>query len=149
MAEEKRELFNKINSELQKALKEKDELRLSTFRMMKSKILYVNARGDLPDAEIIKILNKYAKELKESIEEFKKVGRTEEVVKNEKELAIVSSYLPKELSPEEIKNIVQQAIQELGATSIKEMGKVMKEVLGKHPGIDGKIVNQIVREILK
>jgi uncharacterized protein YqeY len=149
MAEEKKELFDKINSELQKALKEKDELRLSTFRMMKSKILYVNARGDLPDAEIIKILKKYAKELKESIEEFKKVGRAAEVEKHEKELAIVSLYLPKELSPEEIKNIVQQTIQELGATSIKEMGKVMKEVIGKHPGIDGKIVNQFVREFLK
>lgn len=149
MAEEKQELFNKINLELKKALKEKDELRLSALRMMKSKILYVNARGDLPDAEIIKILKKYAKELKESIEEFKKFGRAEEVEKHEKELAIVSEYLPKELSPEEIKKIVQESIQELGATSIKEMGKVMKEVLGKHPGIDGKIVNQFVREILK
>ncbi len=146
---EKRELFDKINTELQKALKEKNELRLSTLRMMKSKILYVNAKGDLPDAEIIKIIKKYSKELKESIEEFKKVGRTEEVERHEKELKIVSEYLPKELSPEEVKNIVQQTVQELGATSIKEMGKVMKEVLGKHPGIDGKVVNQFVREILK
>ena len=149
MSEDKKELFNKINLELKNALKEKNELRLSALRMMKSKVLYVNARGDLPDAEIIKILKKYAKELKESIEEFKKVGRSEEVEKHEKELAIVSEYLPKELSPEEIKNIVQQTIQELGTTSIKEMGNVMKEILGKHPGIDGKVVNQFVREFLK
>ncbi len=148
MAEEKRELFNNINKQLQKALKEKDELRLSTLRMVKSKILYVNAKGDLPDPEIIKIIKKYSKELKESIEEFKKVGRTEETERHEKELSIVSEYLPKELSGEEIKTMVQQTIQELGATSIKEMGKVMKEVISKHPGIDGKTVNQFVRELL-
>jgi len=150
MAEaEKRELFNKINNDLRKALKEKDELRLSVLRMMKSKILYVNARGDLPDAELIKILTKYSKEIKESIDEFKKVGRMAEVERSEKELVMVQEYLPKELSPEEIKNIVQQAIQELGASSIKELGSVMKAVLAKQPGIDGKLVNQFVREILK
>ena len=149
MAEEKRELFEKINSQLKDALKNKDELRLSTLRMMKSKVLYVNARGDLPDMEIIKILNKYAKELKESIAEFKKVGRTQEVERHEKELAIVQEFLPRELSPDEIKQLVEQAIRNTGAASVKEMGKVMKEVLGKHPGIDGKTVNQYVREFLK
>jgi uncharacterized protein YqeY len=147
--QEKRELFAKINSELKNAMKAKDELRLSTIRMMKSKILYVNARGDLPDTEIIKILTKYSKILKESIEEFKKVEKNEEVEKHEKEFKIVSEFLPKQLSPEEIKTIVQKTIQELGATSIKEMGKVMKEVLAKSPGVDGKAVNQYVREILK
>ena len=149
MAEEKRELFNKINKQLQKALKEKDELRLSTLRMMKSKILYVNAKGDLPDTEITKILKKYAKTLKEAVQEFKKVERAFEAEKHEKELSIVSEFLPRELSAEEIKNIVQQSIQEVGATSVKEMGKVMKEVISKHPGIDGKTVNQFVRELLK
>ena len=149
MEEEKRELFNKINQELKNALKNKNELRLSTLRMMKSKILYVNPKGDLPDMEILKILKKYAKTLKEAIEEFKKVERNEEVERHEKELAIVSEFLPKELSPEEIKTIVQQAIQAVRATSPKEMGKVMKEVLAKHPGIDGKTVNQFVRELLK
>lgn len=147
--QEKRELFEKINTELKNAMKAKDELRLSTLRMMKSKILYVNARGDLPDTEIVKILTKYSKTLKESIEEFKKVEKNEEAKKHEKELKIVSEFLPKQLSPEEIKAIVQKTVQEMGATSIKEMGKVMKEVLAKHPGVDGKIVNQCVREILK
>jgi len=149
MGEEKRELFNKINQELKNALKSKNELRLSTLRMMKSKVLYVNAKGDLPDAEITKILKKYSKELKESIEEFKKVERPAEVERHEKELAIVSEFLPKELSPEEIKKAVEQAVKDTGAASIKELGKVMKEVLAKHPGIDGKTVNQFVREILK
>jgi hypothetical protein len=149
MAEEKRELFNKINNDLKNAMKVRDELRLSVLRMMKSKVLYVNARGDLPDTEIIKILTKYGKDIKESIEEFKKVGRLVEVERSEKELKIVQEYLPKELSPDEIKSLVQQAVAETGATSIKEMGNVMKAVLAKSPGIDGKLVNQFVREILK
>ena len=149
MAEEKMELFGKINNELKTALKAKNELRLSTLRMMKSKILYVNARGDLPDAEIIKIITKYSKEVKESISEFKKVGRADDAAKAEKELVIVQEFLPKQLSADEIKAAVQKAVQDTGAASIKDMGKVMKEVLGKHPGIDGKIVSQLVRELLK
>ncbi|MFH1576773.1 MAG: GatB/YqeY domain-containing protein [Candidatus Margulisiibacteriota bacterium] len=149
MAEEKKELLNKINEELKNALKSKNELRLSVLRMMKSKILYVNARGDLPDAEITKILTKYGKEVKESIGEFNKVGRAEDAAKSEKELAIVQEFLPKQLSPDEIKSVVQQTVKEVGATSIKEMGNVMKAVLAKQPGIDGKIVSQLVRELLK
>ena len=72
-----------------------------------------------------------------------------ELPNTEKELVIVQEFLPKELSLEEIKAAVEQAIKDVGATSIKEMGKVMKEALGKHPGIDGKVVNQFVRELLK
>jgi len=149
MAEEKSGLFNKINADLTAAMKARDELRLSVIRMMKSKVLYVNARGDLPEADVIKIVTKYGKDIKESIEEFKKVGRTVEVAQAEKELAIVQSYLPKELTPDEIKVLVQQAVTETGAVSIKEMGNVMKAVLAKAPGVDGKIVSSLVRELLK
>lgn len=149
MAEEKRELFEKINNALKTALKEKNELRLSVLRMVKSKIIYVNARGDLPDAELIKIIKKYSKEIKESIEEFKKVGRLEDAAKHEQELAIVAEYLPQELSADEIKKIVEQTVKDSGAASMKDMGRVMKEVQGKHPGIDGKIASQFVRELLK
>jgi len=149
MNEEKKELFAKISANLQAAMKSKDELRLSVLRMIKSKIIYVNARGDMPDNEIIKIISKYAKELKESIEEFKKVGRNDIAEKTLEELKIVEEYLPKQLSEAEIKALVQAAATTLGATSIKEMGKVMQEVLKNNPGIDGKLVSQFVREILK
>ena len=142
-------LFKQINEELKKALKNRDALRLSTLRMVKSKILYVNARGDLPDTEITKIIKKYSKELKESISEFAKVGKTEEAATHEKELAIVAEFLPPELSAEETQKIVEAAITETGATSMKEMGQVMKAVLAKNPTIDGKIVSQLVREKLK
>lgn len=149
MAEEKKELFAKINADLQKAMKEKKELLLSTLRMVKSKILYVNARGDLADNEILKIIKKYGKELKESIEEFKKVGRNDDAGRVEKELEIVATYLPKEMAADEVKTIVQQTIQELGVSSVKDMGNVMKAVMAKAPGVDGKLVNQFAREILK
>lgn len=149
MSEEKRVLLDKINTDLHAAMKAKDELKLSVLRMMKSKVLYVNARGDLTDAEIIKIITKYGKDLKESIEEFKKVGRSEEVARSEQELALIQTYLPKELSADEIKALVQKTIAGLGVTSIKEMGRVMKEVTNGNPGIDGKLVSQFVREILK
>ncbi|MFH1387418.1 MAG: GatB/YqeY domain-containing protein [bacterium] len=148
MAEEKRELLNKINTDLQTAMKAKDELRLSVLRMMKSKVLNVNARGDLPDAEIMVILNKYGKSIKESIEEFKKIGRTSEISQAEAELKIVQEYLPKELSADEVKALVQQVIGEVGATTIKDMGNVMKAVKVKAPASDGKLVSQLVRELL-
>ena len=77
------EMFKKINEALSAAMKAKDTFRLEVIRMMKSKILNVNARGDLPDAEIIKILQKYAKSLKDAIEETKKVNRPEAVAKLE------------------------------------------------------------------
>lgn len=143
------ELFTKLNADLIAAMKAKDELRLSVIRMMKSRVLYVNARGDLPEAEVVKIVNKYGKDIKESIEEFKKVGRTVEVAQAEKELAIVQEYLPQELSAEEIKSLVQQAVTETGASTIKDMGNVMKAVKAKAPGADGRIVSQFVRELLK
>ncbi|OGC24369.1 hypothetical protein A2291_02460 [candidate division WOR-1 bacterium RIFOXYB2_FULL_42_35] len=149
MSEPKKELFAKINDQMKTALKAKDQVRLSVLRMVKSKILYVNARGDMADEEIIKIINKYGKDLKESITEFEKVGKGQEAAEHEKELAIVKEFLPQELSPEEIKNLVSQTIQEVGASSIKEMGNVMKAVLAKQPSIDGKVVSQLVREILK
>ena len=103
MADNKSALFEKINNDLKEAMKAKDELKLSVLRMMKSKVLNVNARGDLPEAEVVKIVSKYGKELKETIEEFTKLGRSVEVDKAKQELAIVQAYLPKELSPEEIK----------------------------------------------
>ncbi|MBI5399533.1 GatB/YqeY domain-containing protein [Candidatus Saganbacteria bacterium] len=149
MSEEKRELLNKINDDIKTAMKEKKELPLSVLRMMKSKILYVNARGDLSDPEIIKILTKYTKELKESMEEFKKVGRTIDADKVAAELIIAQSYLPKELSSEEIKKLVTETLNKLGLTSIKDMGRAMKEISALQPGIDGKLVSQFVRKVLK
>jgi uncharacterized protein YqeY len=142
-------LFPKINEDLKAAMKAKDTTRLETLRMMKSKILLVNARGDLPDAEIIKILLKYAKSLKQSIEEFKKVNRPDEAKTVEGEIKIIEEYLPKQLSEDEIREVVKKAIEEVGAESPKQMGLVMKKVMSDNAGIDGAAVRRIVSEILK
>jgi hypothetical protein len=116
--------------------------------MMKSKVLNVNARGDLPDAEIIKILQKYAKSLKDAIEETKKVNRPDAVKKLEGELKVVEGYLPKMLSEVEVRDVVAKAIAEVGATSVKDTGKVMKAVMGKGLNVDGSIVSKLVLEML-
>ncbi len=141
-------LFQQISSDIIQAMKQKDELKLSVLRMVKSKILNVNARGDLEDAEIIKIISKYAKSLEEAIAETRKVNRLDEVLVLESELAIVKTYLPKQLSEEEIKKAVADTIQKLGAASIKDMGKVMKEIGANYPGIDNSLVSKIVKEKL-
>ena len=143
------ELFKKLNEDLAAAMKAKDAVRLDVLRMMKSKVLLVNARGDLPDADILKILQKYSKSLKDAIEETKKVNRPEAVAKLEGELKIVEEYLPKMLSEAEARNMVQQIIAETGATTKKDTGKVMKAVMGKGLNIDGSLVSRIVSEILK
>lgn len=152
MSEEKRILLDKINEDLKAAMKSKSapggEERLSVLRMIKSKIIYVNARGDLSDAEIIKIIAKYKKELQETIAELTRLNKMAEVEQNKKELKIVEEYLPAEISADQIKEIVKQTIAETGAASMKDMGNVMKTIQAKYPGIDGKVVSQTVKESL-
>jgi len=142
------ELFNKINDAMQKAMKERDAFRLEVLRMMKSKVLLVNARGDLPDPEVVKIIQKYAKSLKDAIEETKKVNRPEAVKKLENELKIVEEYVPKMISQEETRQIVAKIISDIGASSFKDIGKVMKEIMARGLNVDGKIANKIAQEIL-
>jgi len=141
------ELFKKLNNDLAAAMKAKDTFRLDVIRMMKSKVLNINARGDLPDAEILKILQKYAKSLKDAIEETKKVNRPEAVTKLEGELKIVGEYLPKMLSEAEVRDIVAKAIAEVGATSPKDTGKVMKAVMGMGLSVDGSMVSKLVSQM--
>jgi len=142
------ELFKKLNNDLSSAMKAKDKFRLDVIRMMKSKVLNVNARGDLPDAEILKILQKYAKSLKDAIEETKKVNRPDAVKKLEGELKVVEEYLPKMLSEAEVRDVIAKVIAEVGAVSPKETGKVMKAVMGKGFNVDGSMVSKLVSQML-
>jgi len=118
------------------------------LRMIKAKILHVNARGDLPEKDIVKIIQNHAKSLQETIDICRQHSKFEEMTAAQKELGIVSEYLPKMLSEEETKSIVSEAISSLGITSQKEIGKIMKEVLGKRNDVDGAVVRRIVLEIL-
>src|SRR3989338_605691 len=140
-------MFNKINQDITKAMKSGDKVRLEVLRMMKSKILNVNARGDLPEKDIVKILQSYAKTLKETIDITEKLGRSAEALQAKNELLIVEEYLPKMLSEDETKKLVEATIAELGVSSPKDMGKVMKEIAGKRTDVDGNLVRKIVSEI--
>lgn len=141
-------MFQKINQDLQAAIKNKDVLRTSVLRMMKSKITYIAPKADIPESEMLKIINKYAKDLKEAAELAEKVGRPEAAVQLKNELKIVEEYLPKQLSDEEIQALVKSAIEKVGATSAKEMGKVIKEVISQNPTLDGqKVKNTVLAQL--
>jgi uncharacterized protein YqeY len=145
-------LIEKIESDLKTAIKKKDVVRLSVLRLVKAAIsnktieLKVNK---LEDSDVIALMRKDVKRHLDSIEQFKKGGRDDLVKKEEAELIILKSYLPKEASPEEIKEFVKKTIQETGASGKKDFGKVMKQAMEKFKGAaDGKTVSSIVNELL-
>lgn len=138
--------------ELKEAMKNKDELRKNTITMLRSAILQVekDSQKKLNDEEMILIIAKEVKKRKDSMVDYEKAGREDIVNDLKKEIEILSKYLPKQLTQEEIVTIVEEAIAESGAMSPKDMGKVMQLVRGKTVGkADGKLVSQIVKEKLE
>lgn len=143
-------IVEKLNEEIKNCMKTKQEERLSVVRMLKSKILLVNARGDVPDDEAVSIIKKYAKNLKETITVTKEQGRDQAAKEAESELLIVQEFLPAEMSEDELKVIIEKAVSELGDGLTKaDMGKVMKTVMSLCKGADGNIVKNIVSSLLK
>ncbi len=147
----------RILDDIKTAMKARDQLRLDTLRMVKSKIQEkeVELRGKkgrdhvLEEEDIQQVLTTAAKQRRDSIESFRAGGREELAVKEEKELAIIEEYLPQQLSDDALKALVQEAVEEAGATSPKDMGKVMKAVMPKVKGrADGKRINAVVRALL-
>ena len=144
-------LKERLKEDMKAALKAKDKVKLSTIRMIQSLIknAEIEKRGELTDEEIVQLLMKYAKQRKESIELYQKGGRQDLVEKEKAELAVVESYLPKQMSEEEVRALVEEAIRESGATSPKDLGKVMKLVMPKVKGrADGSLANRIAKELL-
>jgi uncharacterized protein YqeY len=144
-------LKEQLKEDMKAALKAKDKEKLSVIRMLQSLIknAEIDKRGELTDEEIISLLMKYAKQRRESIELYEKGGRQDLVEKERRELQIVESYLPKQMSEEEIRELVAKVIEEVGASSPKDIGKVMQAVMPKVKGrADGSTVNKIVRELL-
>ncbi|WP_456342447.1 GatB/YqeY domain-containing protein [Thermovibrio sp.] len=144
-------LKERLKEDMKAALKAKDKEKLSVIRMLQALIknAEIDKRGELTDEEIVSLLMKYAKQRRESIELYEKGGRQDLVEKEKRELQIVESYLPKQMSEEEIRELVKKVIEEVGATSPKDMGKVMQAVMPKVKGrADGSLVNKIVRELL-
>jgi uncharacterized protein YqeY len=145
-------LNEKIGAEITAAMKAKDVTRLSALRMLKAAIMNkgVEKGRDLEDAEVLQVVAGLVKQRRDSIEQFTKGGRTDLVEKETAEIAILEAYLPPAVTPEEIEAAVAAAIAETGATSAKDMGKVMKVVMPKLAGknADGKAVNEAVRRKL-
>ncbi|MFA5097686.1 MAG: GatB/YqeY domain-containing protein [Candidatus Margulisiibacteriota bacterium] len=139
-------LFVRINSDIAAAMKSGDKTRLETLRMMKSKVLLVNARGDLSDKEVVKILLTYAKSVKETVDIMTQHARQAEADQAKKELAIVEDYLPKMLSEEETGKLIKEAISSLGITSPKEIGRLMKEVVALRADVDAGLARKIFNE---
>lgn len=145
-------LNEKVAAEITAAMKAKDAGRLSALRMLKAAIMNkgVEKNRDLDDAEILQVIASLVKQRRDSIEQFQKAGRTDLVEKETSELKVLEDYLPPAASAEEIDAAVAAAIAEAGATSQKDMGKVMKAVMPKLAGknADGKAVNEAVRRKL-
>jgi uncharacterized protein YqeY len=142
----------KIQGQIADAMRSKDQLRLDALRMMKSavKLKEVEKMKALEENEVIAVLNTLVKQRKDSIEQFRKGGREELARKEEAEIKIIEEYLPAAASEEDIRQAVAQAIQETGAGSMKDMGKVMKAALARLAGksADGARVSQMVKEKL-
>lgn len=145
-------MIDKINADIKAAMLTGDKQTANTLRMLKNAI--ANARiakkGDLDEAEELRVVQKEAKQRKESIESFKAAGRDELAQAESEELAIIERYLPQQMSNEELEQIIEAAIKESGATSVAEMGQVMRLVQPQLAGrADGGEVAALVRTRLQ
>jgi hypothetical protein len=145
------ELKAQLNEDLKSALRSGDKLRTSVIRLLTALIKNreVEKRGPLTDAEAIQAVSASCKQRQEAIEQYRQGGRQDLVDKETAELAILQTYLPAALSPDELQTLVRDAIQDAQASSPREMGKVMALLMPKVTGrADGKVVSTLVREML-
>ena len=138
-------------NDMKEAMKAKEKDRLAVIRMVRGAIkqIEIDSKKELDDEAVIGVISKEVKMRKDSVEEFKKGGREDLVAKTEAEIAVLMPYLPQQLSEDEIRSLVQAAVEQVGASSPKDMGKVMGVLMPKVKGrADGKLVNTIVKEAL-
>jgi uncharacterized protein YqeY len=145
-------LNDQVSADIAAAMKARDPARLSALRMLKAAVMNksVEKGRDLEDGEILQVVASLVKQRRDSIEQFAKAGRSDLVEKETGEIAVLQAYLPPSATPEEIDAAVAEAIAETGASSPKDVGKVMKAVMPKLAGknADGKAVNEAVRRTL-
>ena len=149
-------LREKLMDDLKEAMRQQDDVRKRGIRSVIAALKTAEAEVDksgqrvsLADDDILALIAKQAKQRQESIDEFRRGGREDLVAEEEAELAILKTYLPEQLNREEIEAEVREIIAEVGATGPQDMGKVMKPIMARFRGrVDGKLVNEIAREIL-
>ncbi len=144
-------LKEELMNALKEAMRDKDEVKKNTVQMVRAAILQFEKDNavEVDDNKIVEIIAKQVKEKKDAMVEFEKGARQDLIKQTTEEIEILSKYLPKQLSKEEIKPIIEEVIKSVGATSIKDMGNVMREAKAKiGAGADGKTINEVVKELL-
>lgn len=145
-------LRDRLTEDLKLAMKARDQLRMDVIRMIKAAVLNKEVEGkkDIDDAEMSRIMTSMIKQRKESVEQYEKGNRAELAAKERQEISIIESYLPKAITAQQLAGIVDAVMQETGASSLKDMGAVMKAVMARLAGqpIDGKQVSDLVRSKL-
>jgi uncharacterized protein YqeY len=144
-------LNDQIIADLTAAMKSQEKFTLSVLRMLKSALQLekINKKHDLTDEEVIAVIKKQVKMRKDSLEEYTKYGKTDEIDNLNKEIEVLSKYLPEELNEEEINKILDEVFEEIKPESIKDMGKVMKAAGDKFAGrADMTTVSALVRQKL-
>lgn len=144
-------LKEKLLQDFKEAMKEKNELRKNTIMMVRAAILQIEKDNqiELDDNAILDILSKEIKKRKDSLEDILKSGREDLIEQVNTEISVIKEYLPEELSMEELEKIIDEVISEVGAASMKDMGKVMQGAKAKTTGrADNKVINEIVKKKL-
>lgn len=141
-------IIETINQGIKESMLSRNQIRLDTLRMLKSKILAVDARGNLPDAEVLKLFKTYSGNLQEALEQAKTLNRPEVAEKLTSELKIVQEFLPQAPSSEETKKLVIQAIADSGAKTKKDFGLVMKSIMKLNSAVDGKLAKDMANQLL-
>jgi len=146
-------LKDTIIADLTAAMKAKDADKLSTLRMVKANLMnrQIDKGGELTDEEITKALQSLVKQRRDSVEQYEKAGRSELAAKEITEIAVIEAYLPQAATPEDIDAAVTAAVEETGASSMKDMGQVMKAAQTRLAGtsVDGKLLSDAVRARLQ
>ncbi|ERI09921.1 GatB/YqeY domain-containing protein [Aneurinibacillus aneurinilyticus] len=144
-------LVDRLTDDMKQAMKDKDKLKLSVIRMVKSSIKNeeINQGKELSDDEVLTVLTRELKQRRDSLQEFEKAGRDDLAASARDEINILMEYMPEQLSEEEIRALVNEIIQQTGASSKKDMGKVMGALMPKVKGrADGTLVSKVVQESL-
>jgi uncharacterized protein YqeY len=144
-------LYQRLDQAFKEAIKHRQPVAAATLRLLKSAIRYreVDVKRQLTEAELLATITTQAKQRREAMAEYTKAGRPERAQQEEEELSVLLSFLPPQLSPEEIEAEVAGVITELGATGPKDLGKVMKSVMARLAGrADGKVIQEIARQRL-
>lgn len=143
----------RLSEDMKQAMKDKDKETLSVIRMVRASLqneLIKLGKDELTEDEELTILSRELKQRKDSLQEFEAAGRDDLVEKTKKEIAILEPYMPAQISIDELKSLINETIQEIGASSMKDMGKVMGAIMPKVKGkADGSQINKLVQESLK